>query len=180
MGVFTGIPRVSDPPPYEYLLWAEHEAPPGYYWFVERVVEGEFSFRLRLIVQQPFSGSAWLALALSLRKWVVLAASLERLVKWLGPDQSIYMDDGGSDTCALCTVYWRSSGSGSYCRHCPIYAKTGQGLCQDTPYKDFIEWGFRPVGDFLEIAGREVIWLRALRDELGGYLEDRPWPPKTS
>jgi len=165
------MPRISDPPPYEYPLWADRETPSGYHWLVKRVIDGEFSFRLHLIAQQPFSGSARLALALSLRKWVVLAATLERLCKWLGPDQLVYLDDGGWDTCALCIVYW---GETTHCLGCPIYAKTGQRLCYGTPYHDYIANGLQPAGDFQAIADREVVFLTATT---AGYLEDRSWPP---
>lgn len=169
MGMFMGIPRISDPTPYEYPLWAGRGTPSGYYWLVERAIESEFSFRLCLIVQQPFSGDARLALALSLRKWVVLAASLERLSKWLGPDQLIYMEDGGWDTCALCMLYW---GETIHCLGCPIYIETGQGLCCGTPYHDYIADGLQPAGDFLEIANREVVFLQQLT-----IPEDRlAWP----
>jgi len=165
------MPRISDPPPYEYPLWADRETPSGYYWLVKRVIDGEFSFRLHLIAQQPFSGDARLALALSLRKWVVLAASLERLCRWLGPDQLIYVDDGGWDTCALCMCYARDA----RCEPCPIFAETGKRMCNNTPYREFVVEMFQPVGDFQVIAGLEVAFLQ--RFTTGGYLEDRSWPP---
>lgn len=174
MGVFMGVPRVSDPTPYEYPLWAEHGTPLGYYWLVERVIDdGEFIFKLRLIAQQPFSGNARLALALSLRKWVVLDASLERLAKLLGPDQLIRLHDGGWDTCALCMCF-----ASAHCSHCPIFAETGERLCDDTPYTDWRGLGSAPIGELQAVTDREVVFLRRLTTITGGYLEDRSWPKR--
>jgi len=172
------MPRISDPPPYEYPLWAEHGTPAGYYWLVERRIDSEFSFRLRLIVQQPFSGNARLALALSLRKWVVLAASLECLAKWLGPAQLIHLHDGGWDTCALCMRY--AFAQDAHCSLCPIFAETGERLCSGTPYADWRGLGSAPIGELQAVADREVVFLQQLTAATGGYLEDRSWPPKTS
>jgi len=174
MRVFTGIPRISDPTPYEYPLWATRNVPSGYCWSIKRVAGEEFSFALHLIAQQPFSGSARLASALSLRKWVVLAASLERLAKWLGPDQLIRLYDGGWDTCALCMCYAQDA----HCSLCPIFAETGERLCNDTPYTDWRGLGYAPIGELQVVADREVVFLQQLTVTIGGYLEVRSWPKR--
>ena len=40
--------------------------------------------------------------------------------------------DRGVDNCPLCNLFYY----GHDCKGCPVFAKTGQTACQDTPYQD--------------------------------------------
>ena len=176
MGVFMSVPRVSDPTPYQYPLWAEHDAPSGYSWTFLRAgsVDVDFSFKLHFHRLQRFAGAADVGLALSLRKWTVLAASVERLAGWLGPDQLVYVDEGGYDTCALCQAFMDG---GRNCQGCPIRNYTQQELCNDTPYADLYQDTVQPVLAWQDIADREVEFLTMLRGERDTGHWEGTWPP---
>lgn len=179
MGTYlhTGVPRVSDPTPYEYLLWDEHLAPPGYGWCFDRTsdITAEFSFKLHLRQLCKFSGDADTGLALSLRKWAVLAASIDRLAAWLGPDQPVYIDEGGYDTCALCQSFMDC---GHGCFGCAIFEYTRVPLCDDTPYVDLHGDAVMPICEWQDIADREVEFLTMLRTRRDSGRWEGTWPPK--
>ena len=173
----TPGPRISDPTPYEYPLWAEHEAPPGYLWYFDRTpdITAEFSFMLDTCFYQlhRFSGSADTGLALSLRKWVVLAASIDRLAAWLGADQRVYIDEGGYETCALCQAF---IDRGRGCHGCAIFEYTRVALCNDTPYADLHGDVVKPICEWQNVADREVEFLMMLRTHRDTGHWEGTWP----
>jgi hypothetical protein len=78
----------------------------------------------------------------------------------------------GPDDCALCDVF--NDGSFETCRGCPVFERTGEALCADTPYvkahnayKNWV-WASRDEesqrGDEFRVAAREEAeFLRSLR-----------------
>lgn len=52
----------------------------------------------------------------------------------------------GIKACALCVLFhpWNTPGVTILCKGCPVFEKTGQSLCHDTPYEEvaatFDEW----------------------------------------
>ena len=52
--------------------------------------------------------------------------------KWIPIRDGVYVDRGASN-CALCSVYYTDFD----CDDCPIYLRTGESFCRNTPY---ISW----------------------------------------
>lgn len=102
-------------------------------------------------------------LEVSIKKW-------EDIVNEKGTDM-------GRDNCALCYEYYfchQDNRYDEYCYGCPIYEKTGEDSCKDTPYQD---WGEhkKDEGRFgeawvecpecTELAQKELDFLKSLRKE---------------
>lgn len=77
--------------------------------------------------------------------------------------------DRGSKNCFLCKVY-----HGDSCLACPIFKKSGQGGCHDTPYDDWVDHHYREhehiyidtkveCPECKKIAEREVEFLGSLK-----------------
>ena len=64
------------------------------------------------------------------------------IAKWdyivsLMRDSGEVINDGGTDTCALCHVYYEDG-----CEGCPIFKETGRDNCLGTPYSRYTEYRF--------------------------------------
>ncbi len=74
----------------------------------------------------------------------------------------------GCDDCAFCRRYFCGE-----CCGCPIYEKTGEKRCVDTPYT-YVEAIYyeHPIGmdkpEFRAAAKKELEWLKKLRKEVRG------------
>jgi hypothetical protein len=79
--------------------------------------------------------------------------------------------DSGGDNCELCKKYWNKA---RMCFGCPVYKKTGEALCNSTPYSKWINHQFfshknqYKVAFYVqcpeckEIAQKEVDFLKSL------------------
>jgi len=77
----------------------------------------------------------------------------------------------GPDDCALCDVF--NDGSFETCRGCPVFERTGEALCADTPYvkahNAYKNWVWAvydkdaPGAEFRALALEEAEFLRSLR-----------------
>lgn len=80
-----------------------------------------------LKVKGKFPSTRLRALRASIRKWEFITALLEK-----APRRQIA--DRGTDTCALCQLYYNHDRFVDHCDGCPVMEKTGQRYCDGTPY----------------------------------------------
>jgi len=106
------------------------------------------------------------ALKLSIEKWEYIAAYVKT-----GIEKPL---DGGTNSCALCALYF-----GRECAGCPVREKTGKKVCGGSPYQDYEQ---ALVNEAQLQATREVAFLKgllaeecekALQDAASG-ADDRP------
>lgn len=172
MGLFMGIPRISDPTPYEWPLCKGSDGPNV--WSFTRVtpfVDEEAEFKLEFFKKGGLPVSTLgVAMALSLRKWEILEEAVSRLIGWLGPSGWAYVNDGGWKSCALCVLYAETR-----CEGCPIFEETGLVLCTGTPYEDTSDGDHNDLVDLYKCVRAERVWLHRLRRKHGIALEV-PWP----
>lgn len=98
------------------------------------------------------------ALDASIEKW-------ETMVKLLEVRVPLPIDEGGADSCGLCTLYY--SVENGDCRKCSMYKRTGFIECRDTPYRDFVEEknGMCRPDVMLKHAKRELAFLQSLKSD---------------
>lgn len=98
------------------------------------------------------------ALDASIEKW-------ETLVKLFELGVSLPIDEGGADSCGLCTLYF--SYENGDCKKCPIFKKTGFVECRKTPYREYADEKHdhcRPA-ILLKHAKRELTFLQSLKSK---------------
>jgi|SRR5690606_28026025 len=92
------------------------------------------------------------ALKASIRKW-------EKNAEVKTPDD--YLID--SSDCPLCDLFFHKD-----CDGCPVYSRTGQEMCNGTPYREafkaWVQWGRAPEVAH-EAARKEVAFLKSLLPE---------------
>lgn len=98
----------------------------------------------------PFPKTPEEALLISIAKWTILSK-----------DPS-FQSDGGADTCGYCMYYKmrESVSTVPACGRCPIYRRTKQINCLDTPYLD---WAIQNEPN---VNGNEKRKLKAAKKEL--------------
>lgn len=93
-----------------------------------------------------------------------LEASIE---KWRRIEAGTKRELGSSD-CPLCHLYLGNMGN--LCERCPVYERTGQVLCRDTPYTEWVHTvNWRDVADTDEkraLARAEREFLESLREDI--------------
>lgn len=66
------------------------------------------------------------AKAVSMAKWMAIKDGVFSL--------KMFVRDGGTRTCAMCTKFMSSPSDVNPCANCPIYKETGAAICFRTPY----------------------------------------------
>ncbi len=112
-------------------------------YFMVRKVKGEP--RLRLVTPLPKRLTTERALDLSIAKWETIADYAE--------EHEVYVADGANTTCALCHKFYDNE---PRCMGCPVYAKTGNANCHETPY-----WDYLPAQPHFALA--ELLFLKSLK-----------------
>lgn len=101
------------------------------------------------------------ALLLSIEKWQTICDYYEN-----GGKKVVY--DGGVNTCSLCAIYLLPSKDGEDCVGCPVYNKTGEPYCRQTPYAYYYGTtaGTKDVALAHKYAKAELKFLQDLFKEL--------------
>lgn len=89
------------------------------------------------------------ALRASIEKWVFVGALV---------GCGLGVDDGGSDSCALCQLYLDDN-----CKGCPVRGRTGKRGCRGTPYDKWREFALDDESEERrQVAEEEELFLRSL------------------
>lgn len=100
------------------------------------------------------------------------AEALEASIKHWQENVAAETPDGVSlqaDHCALCRIFFYEKN----CRGCPVFARTGEQCCNESPYRAaeywFEQWKRRPDSaeiraEWRQTAQKEVDFLISLRD----------------
>lgn len=100
------------------------------------------------------------ALKLSIEKW-------EFIVNWVDTNK-LYLYDGNTDTCALCSLYLRMPDA---CIGCPVMESTGRRFCYGTPYVQYGSAYDKSTRKALEAATQELKFLKSLMEERYGPVQ---------
>jgi hypothetical protein len=90
------------------------------------------------------------ALEGSIRKWKNIVAGTET--------------DRGPLNCPLCHKFHKTSGPiSACCAGCPVRIATGYPFCEQSPYTDYVRAAHRGQPNTLELAQKELDFLKGLR-----------------
>ena len=90
------------------------------------------------------------AIRKAILKWSFIAANAEKVA-----------DEGGMNTCALCT-YSTNKKNIVCCSRCPVMKATGKARCMDTPYSIFYHIDLSDTKGRKIAAQSEVAFMQAL------------------